>query len=98
MPPHRSRERITKPMDLHPLVDPVAASIEFRFVRKGRFKRVHLLKETLAECYGVADTNYGLLLTCEKHRPQIDAAVLRRADESQSEGVLLLTPTDLRDA
>lgn len=81
--------QLNPPVDLHPLVDTVAASIEFRYIREGRFVRVHLLKETLAECYGVEDSPYGILKAYDQHRPEIDAAVVRRARESKNDAVLL---------
>jgi hypothetical protein len=80
---------LNHPIDLHPLVDTVAASIEFRYIREGRFVRVHLLKETLAECYGVEDSPYGILKAYDEHRPEIDAAVVRRARASENDAVLL---------
>jgi hypothetical protein len=84
-----SRSRTQPPIDLHPLVDPVSASIEFRVVHKGRFVRVHLLKETMVECFGMEDTPYGLLKTYEKHRAEIDAAVMRVAQASKNDAVVL---------
>lgn len=84
-----SQQDLKHPIDLHPLVDTVAASIEFRYIREGRFVRVHLLKETLAECFGVEDSPYGILKAYDEHRPEIDAAVVRRARACENDAVLL---------
>ena len=89
-----SQHRLSPPIDLHPLVDTVAAAIEFRYIREGRFVRVHLLKETLAECFGVDESPYGMLKAYEQHRSEIDAAVVRRARATENDAVLL-TSDDL---
>jgi len=81
-------------MDLHPLLDVHASTIHFRVVRRGRLVRVDVPRETVSQRFGVSDDPHGLLLAYEAHRSEIDAAVIRRADDCCA-GVVTVRPTDL---
>jgi hypothetical protein len=81
-------------MDLHPLMDSLGSTIEFRIVRRGRTVRVDVPRETLSQRFGVGGTSHGLLLTYEAHRVEIDAAVIRSATDGGT-GVVRLGVRDL---
>jgi hypothetical protein len=82
-------------MDLHPIVDPGASTIEFQVLRKGRVVRVEVPRSTLSRRFGVPeDDPHGLLVAYEAHRDVIDAAVMRRADQGGT-GVVRVRPADL---
>lgn len=66
-------------LDLHPLFDPSRPSIQFWVRVAQRTLHLELSKETLSHHFPVPDTHYGLMMTYDAHRDQIDAAVMRRA-------------------
>ena len=82
-------------MDLHPIIEPGASTIEFQVLRKGRVVRVEVRRSTLSRRFGVPDDDpHGLLIAYEAHRDQIDAAVIRRADDG-GVGVVRVRVADL---
>ena len=81
-------------MDLHPIFDWSTSTIEFRLLRRDRVVRVDVPRETVDECFGVPDSQYGLLEVYEAHRDEIDAAVIRRAAEGDLDAVVI-RPADV---
>lgn len=88
----KSRDLVHK--DLHLIVDPSVSTIEFRVMSRGRQVRVDVSRETVNQRFGMSDSRYGLLEAYEAHRDQIDAAVIRRADDGGI-GVVVGRPMDL---
>ena len=81
-------------MDLHPFVDSRNATIEFQVIRQGRFFRVDVPRDAVNRQFGVPDGPHGLLEAYATHRVQIDAAVMRLADECNN-GVTVVRSMDL---
>ncbi len=79
--------------DLHPLLSEFS-TIEFRVVRGGRQVRVDVPSYAIGQRFGAIEGRYSLLRAYEAHRREIDAAVLRRAEDGGA-GVVVVRPVDL---
>lgn len=65
--------------DLHPFFDRSKTAIRFWMSVNGRIRDLELSRDTIAACFAVPDTQYGLITMYDANRSAIDAAVMRRA-------------------
>lgn len=84
-------------LDLHPYFDPLRASIRFWMCIGGRIRDVELDRDTVSSHFAVPDTQYGMIVTYDANRAQIDAAVMRRAARG-GKGVLHVGAEDFESA
>ena len=79
--------------DLHPFFDRSKTAIRFWMSVNGRIRDLELSRDTIAACFAVPDTQYGLITMYDANRSAIDAAVMRRAARG-GDGVLQVSLDD----